>query len=134
MSFASCASDTASDSPLPSKDMKAYLQVKVTVEGSGDTRASRAGEDDKYHFTENPSGGEDGDGDDVGELNERTVTNLNLLLYSSSKNDMSDDGAIIERLFTFSTSLQLVVVILEYGNLHRYRYIMQLLKRTIICL
>ena len=101
MSFASCASDTASDSPLPSKDMKAYLQVKVTVEGSGDTRASRAGEDDKYHFTENPSGGEDGDGDDVGELNERTVTNLNLLLYSSSKNDMSDDGAIIEKVIYF---------------------------------
>ena len=42
MSFASCASDTTSDLPLPSKDMKAYLQVKVTVEGSGDTRASRA--------------------------------------------------------------------------------------------
>ena len=26
MSFASCASDTTSDLPLPSKDMKAYLQ------------------------------------------------------------------------------------------------------------
>lgn len=101
MSFASCASDTTSDSPMPNKDMKTYLQVKVTVDGSGDTRASRAGEDDKYHFTENPSGGEDGDGDDVGELNERTVTNLNLLLYSSSKNDMSDDGAIIEKVIYF---------------------------------
>lgn len=51
MSFASCASDTTSDLPLPSKDMKAYLQVKVTVEGSGDTRASRA--------TTEPQGGED---------------------------------------------------------------------------
>lgn len=101
MSFASCASDTTSDSPMPNKDMKTYLQVRVTVDGSGDTRASRAGEDDKYHFTENPSGGEDGDGDDVGELNERTVTNLNLLLYSSSKNDMSDDGAIIEKVIYF---------------------------------
>lgn len=101
MSFASCASDNTCDSPMPNKDMKTYLQVKVTVDGSGDTRASRAGEDDKYHFTENPSGGEDGDGDDVGEMNERTVTNLNLLLYSSSKNDMSDDGAIIEKVIYF---------------------------------
>ena len=81
--------------------MKTYLQVRVTVDGSGDTRASRAGEDDKYHFTENPSGGEDGDGDDVGELNERTVTNLNLLLYSSPKNDMSDDDAIIDKVIYF---------------------------------
>lgn len=101
MSFASCASDTTSDSPMPNKDMKTYLQVRVTVDGSGDTRASRADEGDKYHFTENPSGGEDGDGDDVGELNERTVTNLNLLLYSSTKNDMSDDGAIIEKVIYF---------------------------------
>lgn len=101
MSFASCASDNTSDSPMPNKDMKTYLQVRVTVDGSGDTRASRADEGDKYHFTENPSGGEDGDGDDVGELNERTVTNLNLLLYSSSKNDMSDDGAIIEKVIYF---------------------------------
>lgn len=101
MSFASCASDNTCDSPMPNKNMKTYLQVKVTVDGSGDTRASRAGEDDKYHFTENPSGGEDGDGDDVGEMNERTVTNLNLLLYSSSKNDMSDDGAIIEKVIYF---------------------------------
>lgn len=101
MSFASCASDTTSDSPMPNKDMKTYLQVRVTVDGSGDTRASRADEGDKYHFTENPSGGEDGDGDDVGELNERTVTNLNLLLYSSTKNDMSDDDAIIEKVIYF---------------------------------
>ena len=101
MSFASCASDNTSDSPMPNKDMKTYLQVRVTVDGSGDTRASRADEGDKYHFTENPSGGEDGDGDDVGELNERIVTNLNLLLYSSSKNDMSDDGAIIEKVIYF---------------------------------
>lgn len=101
MSFASCASDNTCDSPMPNKDMKTYLQVKVTVDGCGDTRASRADEDDKYHFTENPSGGEDGDGDDVGEINERTVTNLNLLLYSSSKNDMSDDDAIIEKVIYF---------------------------------
>lgn len=50
MSFASCASDTTSDLPMPNKDMKTYLQVRVTVDGSGDTRASRAGEDDKYHL------------------------------------------------------------------------------------
>lgn len=101
MSFASCASDNTSDLPMLNGDMKSYLQVKVTVGGGEYTRTTRAGEDDKYHFTENPSGGEDGDGDDVGELNERTVTNLNLLLYSSSKNDMSDDGAIIEKVIYF---------------------------------
>lgn len=101
MSFASCASDTTSDSPMLNQDMKTYLQVRVTVDGSGDTRASRAGEDDNYHFTENPSGGEDGDGDDSGDDYERTVTNLNLLLYSSPKNDMSDDDAIIEKVIYF---------------------------------
>lgn len=82
-------------------DMKSYLQVRVTVDGYGDTRASRAGADDKYHFTDNPSGGENGDGDDAGETNERTVTNLNLLLYSSQKNDMSDDDATIEKVIYF---------------------------------
>ena len=101
MSFTSCMRDNISDFPMLNGDMKSYLQVRVTVDGYGDTRASRVGEDDKYHFTENPFGGEDGDGDDVGELNERTVTNLNLLLYSSSKNDMSDDGAIIEKVIYF---------------------------------
>lgn len=101
MSFASCASDNTSDLPMLNGDMKSYLQVKVTVGGGEYTRTTRAGEDDKYHFTENPSGGEDGDGDDVGELNERTVTNLNLLLYSSPKNDMSDDDAIIEKVIYF---------------------------------
>lgn len=101
MSFTSCVRDNISDFPMHNGDMKTYLQVRVTVDGYGDTRASRADEGDKYHFTENPSGGEDGDGDDVGELNERTVTNLNLLLYSSSKNDMSDDGAIIEKVIYF---------------------------------
>lgn len=101
MSFTSCMRDNISDFPMLNGDMKSYLQVRVTVDGYGDTRASRVGEDDKYHFTENPSGGEDGDGDDVGELNERTVTNLNLLLYSSPKNDMSDDDAIIEKVIYF---------------------------------
>lgn len=101
MSFTSCMRDNISDFPMHNGDMKTYLQVRVTVDGYGDTRASRADEGDKYHFTENPSGGEDGDGDDVGELNERTVTNLNLLLYSSPKNDMSDDDAIIEKVIYF---------------------------------
>lgn len=101
MSFTSCVRDNISDFPMHNGDMKSYLQVRVTVDGYGDTRASRAGADDKYYFTENPSGGEHGDGDDVGETNERTVTNLNLLLYSSSKNDMSDDDAIIEKVIYF---------------------------------
>ena len=94
MSFASCASDTASDSPLPSKDMKAYLQVKVTVEGSGDTRASRA--------TSGPDGGEDGDGREPGINHENDVNSLTVLLYQSSKNDLSEDEATIGYVYTFT--------------------------------
>ena len=94
MSFASCASDTASDSPLPSKDMKAYLQVKVTVEGSGDTRASRT--------TTGPQGGEDGDGREPGTNHENEVNSLAVLLYKSDNNDLSDDNAIIDYVYTFT--------------------------------
>lgn len=94
MSFASCASDTTSDLPLPSKDMKAYLQVKVTVEGSGDTRASRA--------TKGPQGGEDGDGRETGLDNENEVNSLTVLLYKSDKDDLSDDNAIIDYVYTFT--------------------------------
>lgn len=94
MSFASCASDTTSDLPLPSKDMKAYLQVKVTVEGSGDTRASRA-------ITE-PLGGEDGNGREPGINHENDVNSLTVLLYKSDKDDLSDDNAIIEYVYTFT--------------------------------
>lgn len=95
MSFASCASDTTSDLPLPSKDMKAYLQVKVTVEGSGDTRASRAA-------TGRPQGGEDGDGRETGLDNENEVNSLTVLLYNSDKDDLSDDNAIIDYVYTFT--------------------------------
>lgn len=94
MSFASCASYTTSDLPLPSKDMKAYLQVKVTVEGSGDTRASRA-------ITE-PLGGEDGNGREPGINHENDVNSLAVLLYKSDKDDLSDDNAIIEYVYTFT--------------------------------
>lgn len=94
MSFASCASDTTSDLPLPSKDMKAYLQVKVTVEGSGDTRASRA--------TTGPQGGEDGDGRETGLDNENDVNSLTVLLYKSDKDDLSDDNATIDYVYTFT--------------------------------
>lgn len=94
MSFASCASDTTSDLPLPSKDMKAYLQVKVTVEGSGDTRASRA--------ATGPQGGEDGDGREPGINKENDVNSLAVLLYESEKNDLSDDNAIIDHVYTFT--------------------------------
>ena len=94
MSFASCASDTTSDLPLPSKDMKAYLQVKVTVEGSGDTRASRA--------AKGPQGGEEGDVRETGLDNENKVNSLTVLLYKSDKDDLSDDNAIIEYVYTFT--------------------------------
>lgn len=94
MSFASCASDTTSDLPLPSKDMKAYLQVKVTVDGSGDTRASRAATE--------PQGGEEGNGRETGLDNENEVNSLTVLLYKSDKDDLSDDNAIIEYVYTFT--------------------------------
>lgn len=94
MSFASCASDTTSDLPLPSKDMKAYLQVKVTVDGSGDTRASRA--------ATGPQGGENGDGRETGINHENDVNSLTVLLYKSDKDDLSDDNAIIEYVYTFT--------------------------------
>lgn len=95
MSFASCASDTTSDLPLPSKDMKAYLQIKVTVEGSGDTRASRA--------TTGPLGGEDGDGRKQGTNHENDVNSLTVLLYKSDKDkdDLSED-ATIDYVYTFT--------------------------------
>ena len=94
VSFASCASDTTSDLPLPSKDMKAYLQVKVTVEGSGDTRASRADKE--------PDGGEDGNGREPGINKENDVNSLTVLLYNSDKDDLSDDNAIIDYVYTFT--------------------------------
>lgn len=94
MSFASCASDTTSDLPLPSKDMKAYLQVKVTVDGSGDTRASRAATE--------PQGGEEGNGREPGINKENDVNSLTVLLYNSDKDDLSDDNAIIDYVYTFT--------------------------------
>lgn len=94
MSFASCASDTTSDLPLPSKDMKAYLQVKVTVEGSGDTRASRA--------TTEPKGGEDGDGREPGTNHENDVNSLAVLLYKSGKDDLTEADATIDYVYTFT--------------------------------
>lgn len=94
MSFASCASDTTSDLPLPSKDMKAYLQVKVTVDGSGDTRASRA--------AKGPQGGEEGDGRETGINHENDVNSLTVLLYKSDKDDLSEADATIDYVYTFT--------------------------------
>lgn len=94
MSFASCASDTTSDLPLPSKDMKAYLQVKVTVEGSGDTRASRA--------AKGPQGGEGGDDREPGINHENDVNSLTVLLYKSEKDDLTEADATIDYVYTFT--------------------------------
>lgn len=94
MSFASCASDTTSDLPLPSKDMKTYLQVRVTVDGSGDTRASRA--------ATGPQGGEEGDGRETGTNHENDVNSLTVLLYKSDKADLSQDDATIDYVYTFT--------------------------------
>ena len=94
MSFASCASDTTSDSPMPNKDMKTYLQVRVTVDGSGDTRASRA--------AKGPQGGEEGDGRETGINHENEVNSLTVLLYESDKADLSQDEATIDYVYTFT--------------------------------
>ena len=94
MPFASCASDTTSDLPLPSKDMKAYLQVKVTVDGSGDTRASRADKE--------PDGGEDGNGREPGINKENDVNSLTVLLYKSGKDDLAEADATIDYVYTFT--------------------------------
>lgn len=94
MSFASCASDTTSDLPLPSKDMKAYLQVQVTVENSGYTRTSRA--------VSGPQGGEDGDGREQGINKENDVNSLTVLLYKSDKDDLSEADATIDYVYTFT--------------------------------
>ena len=94
MSFASCASDTTSDSPMPNKDMKTYLQVRVTVDGSGDTRASRADKE--------PQGGEDGNGREPGINKENDVNSLTVLLYKSDKEDLSEDDATIDYVYTFT--------------------------------
>ena len=94
MSFASCASDTTSDLPLPNKDMKAYLQVKVTVEGSGDTRASRA--------AKGPQGGEGGDDREPGINHENDVNSLTVLLYESGKDDLTEADAKIDYVYTFT--------------------------------
>lgn len=74
--------------------MKTYLQVRVTVDGSGDTRASRA--------TTGPQGGEKGDGRETGLDNENAVNSLTVLLYESDKDDLSDDNAIINYVYTFT--------------------------------
>lgn len=74
--------------------MKTYLQVRVTVDGSGDTRASRA--------TGRPQGGEEGDGRETGLDNENKVNSLTVLLYESDNADLSDDNATIDYVYTFT--------------------------------
>lgn len=74
--------------------MKTYLQVRVTVDGSGDTRASRA--------ATGPQGGEDGNGREPGTNHENEVNSLAVLLYKSDQNDLSDDNAIIDYVYTFT--------------------------------
>lgn len=80
---------------MPNKDMKTYLQVKVTVDGSGDTRASRA-------TTGRPQGGEDGDGREPGTNHENEVNSLTVLLYKSVKDDLSEADATIDYVYTFT--------------------------------
>ena len=74
--------------------MKTYLQVRVTVDGSGDTRASRAATE--------PQGGEDGDGREPGINKENEVNSLTVLLYKSDKADLSQDDAKIDYVYTFT--------------------------------
>ena len=74
--------------------MKTYLQVRVTVDGSGDTRASRA--------AKGPQGGEDGDEREPGINHENEVNSLTVLLYKSDKDDLSEADATIDYVYTFT--------------------------------
>lgn len=89
MSLASCASDTASDVPVPAEYTKAYLQMKVTIAGNQGTRA------------DNPLGGEDGNGREEGQENENKLSSLAVLLYQSTKDALSDEAAKIDYVYTF---------------------------------
>lgn len=101
MSLASCASDTASDVPVP-QDEKVYLSVAIHVNGEED--ASTRAED--YYFEPNPWGGEHGNGDFSGESDERKVNNLSLLFYTSDKADLTDGNARIEKVIYFPSVTQ----------------------------
>lgn len=92
MSFASCASDTASDVPVSPLDSKAYLQIQVYVDGGAGSRASAG-----------PVGGENGDGREGAKENENKISNLTLLLYQSDKSDWTDDDATIAYVYTFQS-------------------------------
>ena len=94
MSFTSCVRDNISDFPMHNGDMKTYLQVQVTVENSGYTRTSRA--------VSGPQGGEDGDGREQGINKENDVNSLNVLLYKSDKDDLSEADATIDYVYTFT--------------------------------
>ena len=94
MSFTSCVRDNISDLPMLTGDMKSYLQVQVTVEDSGYTRTSRA--------VSGPQGGEDGDGREPGINHENEVNSLTVLLYKSDNDDLSEDGAKIDYVYTFT--------------------------------
>lgn len=96
LSFASCASESDSDVPQPSQG-KAYLAVQVDV--SGENLPTSRAED--YTFEPNPWGGEHGNGDHSGETYEQTVSNLSLLFYTSSKTDLTDTNAKIEKVIYF---------------------------------
>ena len=101
LSFAGCASETASDVPVPSNS-KAYLQVKVSVDGDVAKFASRA--DETSSSANNPDGGENGNGRELGNDNENKVSKIALLLYtpsSSSTGDLTDGNATIAYVFTF---------------------------------
>ena len=64
------------------------------MEGSGDTRASRA--------TKGPQGGEDGDGREQGINHENDVNSLTVLLYRSDKEDIAEADAKIDYVYTFT--------------------------------
>ena len=64
------------------------------MEGSGDTRASRA--------TTEPQGGEDGNGREPGINKENDVNSLTVLLYKSVKDDLSEADATIDYVYTFT--------------------------------
>lgn len=97
MSFTSCVRDNISDLPIANDNSKVFLSVSINVAGE-DSRTTRA---KSYFFEPTPFGGEDGNGDHLGETYERTVNNMSMLFFHSEKEDLTDGEARIEKVIYF---------------------------------
>lgn len=78
LAFTGCRDDARDDGQEPDPEWYGTsLQVTINVKGDGRTGGTRAAGD-------NPTGGNDGDGHEVGNTNENVVNNVTLLLYQDA--------------------------------------------------